>query len=291
MTLADGDAFVVGDVFSFQQAERIKDNWRAAAAPSNPQPGSLWSKSTNDKLYHRGASAYIELYSGVTEMYKWKKGADKASAAALDISALDGNYFDVTGVTAITSITVSGRTGTVILLHFDAILTLTHHATNLVLPNGENITTAAGDEAIFIEYDTGKWRCISYSPPIAEADVKVIILKVLAKGVTLTTEDDVMRFTIPIELNGMDLISVGAHVYVASTSGVVTIDIYNYTDSVDMLSTAITIDQDEKDSKDAATPAVIDTGNDDVAEGDEIGIDITGSGTGAEELEVRLGFI
>lgn len=180
MTLAQGDAFVVGDIFSFQQAERIRSNWRAAAAVSNPQAGSLWSKTTNDKLYHRGAGAYIELYSGVTDMYKWKKGGDKASAAALDISDLDGNYFDVTGVDAITSITASGRTGTIICLHFDGILVFTHHATNLILPSGANITTAAGDEAILIEYDTGKWRCICYT----KADGTAIVG---SGGVTATT--------------------------------------------------------------------------------------------------------
>lgn len=68
MTLADGDPFVVGDVFSFQQAERIKDNWRAAGAPSNPQPGSLWSKSTNDKLFHRQTAAYKEIVQVETQI-------------------------------------------------------------------------------------------------------------------------------------------------------------------------------------------------------------------------------
>lgn len=61
MTLAQGDPFVVGDIFSFQQANRIKDSWRAAAAPSNPQAGSLWSDSVNEKLFHRQASAYMEI--------------------------------------------------------------------------------------------------------------------------------------------------------------------------------------------------------------------------------------
>ena len=49
-----------------------------------------------------------------------------------------------------------------IKLHFDGALTLTHHATDLVLPGGANITTAAGDEAEFVEYDTGKWRRTNY---------------------------------------------------------------------------------------------------------------------------------
>lgn len=92
---------------------------------------------------------------------KWAKGADVASANALTLGD-DGNYFDITGTTAITSITTKAP-GTVIKLHFDAILTLTHHATDLILPGAANITTAAGDEAEFIEYASGDWRCTNYT--------------------------------------------------------------------------------------------------------------------------------
>ena len=89
------------------------------------------------------------------------KGADVASATALTLGT-DGNYYDVTGTEAITSINTLGI-GTVVTLHFDAILVLTHNATDLILPGGANITTAAGDEAIFREYATGDWRCIAYT--------------------------------------------------------------------------------------------------------------------------------
>jgi hypothetical protein len=95
-----------------------------------------------------------------TKIQKWAKGADVASANALTLGD-DGNYFDITGTTAITSIATKG-VGTVVKLHFDAALTLTHHASDLILPGAENITTAAGDEAEFVEYATGDWRCTSY---------------------------------------------------------------------------------------------------------------------------------
>jgi hypothetical protein len=90
----------------------------------------------------------------------WAKGADVASAAALPLIA-DGNYFDVTGGVTVTSMAPLG-VGAHIKLHFDAALTLTHHVTDLVLPGAANITTAAGDEAEFVEYATGDWRCVSY---------------------------------------------------------------------------------------------------------------------------------
>ena len=119
---------------------------------------------------------------------------------------------------------------------------------------------------------------------------RVIVLKVIADDTALTTGDGKMHFTIPAELNGMNLVSVGAHVYTVSSSGLPTIQIHNLTDTVDMLSTRITIDANEKDSKDATTAAVIDTTHDDVATGDEIRIDVDVAGTGTKGLEIRMGF-
>jgi len=105
--------------------------------------------------------------AGAFTQVKWAKGADVASANALTLGT-DGNYFDITGTTAITSIGTLG-VGTQVCLHFDGVLTLTHQATDLILPSGANITTAAGDEALFIEYATGDWRCVNYSKANGEA--------------------------------------------------------------------------------------------------------------------------
>jgi hypothetical protein len=91
---------------------------------------------------------------------KLEKGSDIASAAALTIPR-DGNYFDVTGTTTVTSINTVAI-DTVVTLQFDAAVTLTHHATDLILPSGANITTAAGDEFTFLEYAAGDWKCIAY---------------------------------------------------------------------------------------------------------------------------------
>jgi hypothetical protein len=96
-----------------------------------------------------------------TKTQEWAKGADVVSASTLTLGD-DGNYFDITGTATITAIAAKG-VGTVVKLHFDAALTLTHHATDLILPGGANIVTAAGDEAEFVEYATGDWRCTNYS--------------------------------------------------------------------------------------------------------------------------------
>jgi len=90
----------------------------------------------------------------------FKDPGDISSAAALPVTA-NYNYYDVTGSTTITSID-SVYVGAIIKLHFDSALTLTNHTTNLILPGGANITTASGDEAEFIEYATGQWRCTNY---------------------------------------------------------------------------------------------------------------------------------
>lgn len=54
MALIDGDDFISGDVGSYQEWNRIKNHWRGAAAPANIQAGMLFSRSSDDKLFHEG---------------------------------------------------------------------------------------------------------------------------------------------------------------------------------------------------------------------------------------------
>jgi hypothetical protein len=123
-----------------------------------------------------------------------------------------------------------------------------------------------------------------------EAECKVLVLKVAADDTVITTGDDKYHITIPAEFNGMNLTTIGAHVYTASTSGTPIIQVRNVTDSVDMLSTRVVIDENEVDSATAAAAAVIDGAHDDVATADVLAIDVDGVGTGTKGLEIRLGF-
>ena len=93
---------------------------------------------------------------------QWSKGADVASATALAVLT-DGNYFDVTGTTTITSINTTGGAGTLIKLHFDGAVTLTHDSTDLILAGATNFTTEAGDEVEFVEYASGDYRMTGWS--------------------------------------------------------------------------------------------------------------------------------
>jgi len=98
-------------------------------------------------------------------------------------------------------------------------------------------------------------------------------------------------FHIPDNMNGMDLVAVHAEVITAGTTGTTDIQIHNLTQAVDMLTTKITIDSTETGSDTAATPAVIDTANDDVATNDVIRIDVDAiSTTAAKGLIVTLTF-
>jgi len=115
-------------------------------------------------------------------------------------------------------------------------------------------------------------------------------IKVIADTDVLSTGDGQVVFEIPADLGGTNLVSVRAYVTTVSSSGLPTVQIRNVTQAVDMLSTKVTIDASEKSSRTATTPAVIDTANDDVADGDQIAIDVDVAGTGARGLGVILRF-
>jgi hypothetical protein len=88
-------------------------------------------------------------------------GADIASAGTINLTTATGHLVDVTGTTTITAITLAE--GAQRIVRFTGALTLTHGG-SLVLPGGVNITTVAGDMAIFVGYAGGVVRCVSYSP-------------------------------------------------------------------------------------------------------------------------------
>lgn len=93
--------------------------------------------------------------------FQESKGTNIASAATVNIGAATGPYVHITGTTTITAFD-SIQAGTERTVVFDGILTLTHNGTSLILPTGANITTAAGDAALFRSEGSGDWRCVGY---------------------------------------------------------------------------------------------------------------------------------
>lgn len=109
----------------------------------------------------QGATGSVALTGTATGTVKLLNATSVASAATVNLdSTTDGNLRHVTGTTTITAVTLTRGPMWVI---FDGVLTLTHHATNNNLPGAANITTAAGDRALYwndgtTTYCLGFWK-------------------------------------------------------------------------------------------------------------------------------------
>lgn len=98
--------------------------------------------------------------------------------------------------------------------------------------------------------------------------------------------DGKMYFTVDPYLDGAEIVDYDIAVITPSTNGLVTVNTYNVTASVNVLSTAATIDVGERTSMTATTPPVI--GNPVLAAGDLLRFDVSIAGTGAVGLEVMI---
>ncbi len=61
MPLSTGADAVSGERLDYASLNKIKDNWRGAAAPPGVVAGMLMSRTTTDKLMHQGASTEEEI--------------------------------------------------------------------------------------------------------------------------------------------------------------------------------------------------------------------------------------
>lgn len=122
--------------------------------------------------------------------------------------------------------------------------------------------------------------------------IRYVACQVAAPPGALGIGDNQIRFHIPADLTGMNLVSCHAFHTTAGAGGSPTlVQIRNVTDAVDMLSTRIMVDVGETDSTTATTAYVIDTTKDDVATNDIIAVDLDQLPTsGTLGLVVTLGF-
>lgn len=84
-----------------------------------------------------------------------------ASATTVNIGSAVSRYVTVSGTTTITGFGTAAA-GVEKELTFSGALTLTHNATSLQLPGGENIITAAGDMISAVSLGSGNWQVRSY---------------------------------------------------------------------------------------------------------------------------------
>ena len=130
-------------------------------------------------------------------------------------------------------------------------------------------------------YSNGQWR---------KAGGAVLFIKVKGDRQIVIVEDQAFEFEVSEDMDGAVLTRVESYVSTASTSGGLLVQLRKVAGSIDILSTLLSIDANELNSKDAATQPVINTANDNFAWGDHIAIDVDSSGSGAKGLGVMLTF-
>lgn len=186
---------------------------------------------------------------------------------------------------------ISGLTG--VIRSDSGVASVDSDVTDIVAAASD--TTAGKIEiATIAETTTGTDTARAVSPDgLSGSDYgkRVVGVEAFVSSLSTETGDGKAFFRIPSSMNGWNLVGVAASVYTAGTTNTTDIQIRNKTDSVDMLSTKLTIDSGETDTSTAATPAVIDTTKDDVATGDILAIDVDAvSTTPAQGLFVEMTF-
>lgn len=132
-------------------ATSLKD-WSTTASSNSPSGSTAISTNLDDNLRQ------------IQTVVRYLAASDSiASATTTDIGSKDATFLTISGTTTITGLgTVSA--GIYKWAIFSGALTLTHNGTSLILPTGANISTAAGDIAVFLSLGSGNWRCLAYLP-------------------------------------------------------------------------------------------------------------------------------
>lgn len=134
------------------------------------------------------------------------RGSDIASASTINLTTATGDIVDVTGTTSITAITLAD--GLERQVRFTGVLTLTNGA-SLDLPGGANITTAAGDRAVFRGYSSGVVRCMSYTKangqPVVGGGVGTSMVRLNTANGYGSTNTKIRRFTNTVTNTGSDI--------------------------------------------------------------------------------------
>jgi hypothetical protein len=162
------------DTCTITIVDRTTYAWETCAATYNA--GIL----TRGTWYDGSTGAHLDLTAGTKDVFlsvasatilttdtnalDWSAAVDVASGTSpTPIGEAASNLVNITGTTTITAFDTMS-TLKVRWAKFAGALTLTHHATSLILPGGENITTAAGDHALFVNEGSANWICYWYVP-------------------------------------------------------------------------------------------------------------------------------
>ncbi len=129
------------------------------SAPSSPTAGMLWWNTGTNIVSEYDANGnwdpiwFVDATDGLVALQIGGGiQATITSAATVDLWSTPVSSIAVTGATTITALTnADAAPGTLKVVAFQGVLTLTNNSTSLILPNGgSNITTAAGDYALVL---------------------------------------------------------------------------------------------------------------------------------------------
>ena len=153
------------------------------------------------------------------DLVEGTKGTDIASAGTIVIGT-DGGYFDITGTTGISTMTIAA--GRVFTLQFDGVVTLTHSA-NLYLSGAANFTTEANDHMTFISVAANSVRQIGTGlkdggSPIAAGGAWGVLTSGTASGVSTLSITGITK-TCKIFLTNLNVSAAGAMWINTSTDG------------------------------------------------------------------------
>ena len=148
-------------------------------------------ESLTNKTFSGKLGAFLDTNGNYIQN---EQGTDIASATPT--VPTDGDYFDVTGTTGISTFTVAADR--LFTLQFDGIVTLTHGAA-LILPADTNITTAAGDILIF--------KSTTANNVIMTGGIKADGTAWVGGSVDVTTKGDLQGYSsvgarVPVGTNG-----------------------------------------------------------------------------------------
>lgn len=116
------------------------------------------------KVVPGGTNFTIRWDASVSQWFTDFIGPDEtsvASAATVNLAAVRSTNVVISGTTGITSFGNVTR-GAIRFVRFSGALLLTHSAALDLCNGGQNITTVAGDTAIFFAVSNNNWKCISY---------------------------------------------------------------------------------------------------------------------------------
>lgn len=156
---SDGRLLIVYNVGSFNIVLKDESSSSTAANRFALQADVTIAPDVGVILQYDSTSSRWRAQGGTSLDSLTSNGADIASATTTNLTTATGDTVDVTGTTTITAITLTD--GDERRVRFTGALTLTHGA-SLVLPGAANITTAAGDIAVFRGYSSSVVRCVDY---------------------------------------------------------------------------------------------------------------------------------